>query len=115
VRNFSSHEIGLADIAVAIGILHHLDDAIAANLLRAAARVLKPGGRMIMVDPCYHAGQTIIQRFVVSHDRGAHVRPFERYVELAERVFPGTQASLRSGHLPFPYSQCVMQAVRGDQ
>jgi SAM-dependent methyltransferase len=112
VQNFASHALAPADIAVAIGILHHLDDERAANLLRAMANSLKPEGRLITVDPCHHADQSVIQRFVVNNDRGMHVRPFERYVALARAVFPETKASFQSGHFPFPHSICIMQAVR---
>jgi SAM-dependent methyltransferase len=112
VRNFTGHALAPADIAVAIGILHHLDDELAGSLLRATASALKPGGRMITVDACFHPEQSAIQRFIAENDRGMHVRPFERYVELADKVFPQAQVSFQNGYLPLPYSHCVMQAVR---
>jgi SAM-dependent methyltransferase len=112
VRNFAAHALAPADIAVAIGILHHLDDELASILLRAIADALKPGGRIITVDPCHHAEQNALQRFVVNNDRGMHVRPFERYKELAERAFLQPQAAFRSANFPFPFSHCVVQAVR---
>jgi SAM-dependent methyltransferase len=46
---FAEHGLAPADIAVAVGILHHLDDDLASNLLRATANALKPGGRLITV------------------------------------------------------------------
>jgi SAM-dependent methyltransferase len=113
VGNFASHDLAPADIAVAIGILHHLDDDLAASMLRATANALKPGGRLITVDPCFHPEQSALQRFVVSNDRGMHVRPFERYVELADGVFPQAKATFQRGHIPFPHSICIMHAMRG--
>ena len=94
VRNFANHALAPADIAVAIGILHHLDDELASSLLRATASALKPDGRLVTVDPCFHAEQSAIQRFVVSNDRGMHVRPFDRYPELAGTVFPQPKAAI---------------------
>jgi SAM-dependent methyltransferase len=111
VGNFAKHELAPVDIAVAIGLLHHIDDAMAMGLLRATRAVLKPGGRLITVDPCFHPEQSFIQRFIVSHDRGMHVRPFHRYMDLGRTVFPEPSAAFQRGHFPFPYSVCVMQAV----
>jgi 2-polyprenyl-3-methyl-5-hydroxy-6-metoxy-1,4-benzoquinol methylase len=113
VGNFASHALAPANIAVAIGILHHLDDERASSMLRAAANALKPGGRMITADPCFHPEQSALQRFVVSNDRGMHVRPFEQYVELVGAVFPEAKATFQRGHVPFPRSICIMQAMRG--
>jgi SAM-dependent methyltransferase len=112
VGNFDRHGLQPADIAVAIGILHHLDDALAARMLQATATSLKPGGRLVTVDPCFHPDQSTLQRFVVSNDRGMHVRQFERYIELARMEFPETRAHFQHGHLPFPHSICIMQAAR---
>jgi SAM-dependent methyltransferase len=112
VGNFAGYALAPADIAVAIGILHHLDDNVASNMLRAAANALKPGGRLITVDPCFHPAQSAIQRFIVSNDRGMHVRPYDRYVELAAEVLPEPKAVFQQGHVPFPYSICMIEAAR---
>jgi SAM-dependent methyltransferase len=111
VDNFVDHALAPADIAVAIGILHHLDDDLASSMLRAMANALKPGGRLITADPCFHPDQSAIQRFVVSNDRGMHVRPFEHYVELCGTVFSEPRAMFQRGHVPFPHSICIMQAA----
>lgn len=108
VRNFSTHDLPPVDIAVAIGILHHLDDETALDLFRSVAATLKPDGRLITADPCFHPDQSVLQRFVVSNDRGMHVRPYQRYGELCRTVFPATKAQFQRGHVPFPYSACIM-------
>ena len=113
VGNFASHALAPADIAVAIGILHHLDDDLATLMLHATADALKPGGRLITADPCFHPEQSSLQRFVVSNDRGMHVRPLERYVELVSTVFPQVKTTFQRGHFPFPHSICIIQAMRG--
>ena len=113
VGNFARHALPPVDIAVAIGILHHLDDEAVQGLFRDIAATLKPGARLITVDPCFHADQSALQRFVVRNDRGMHVRQFERYVELAGAVFPQAAAAFERGHIPFPYSICIMQAASG--
>jgi|RhiMetdeSRZDD1v2_1073273.scaffolds.fasta_scaffold97316_4 SAM-dependent methyltransferase len=112
VSNFTSHALAPTDIAVAYGILHHLDDELACHLLRSVANALKPGGRLITVDPCFHARQSVLQRLIVSNDRGMHVRPFEQYVDLCGEAFHKPEATYQNGHIPFPHSICIVQATR---
>ena len=71
-------------------------------LPRSIANALEPGGRLITVDPCYHARQSSIQRFIVSNDRGMHVRSFDRYVELCSTEFHEPNATFQNGHFPVP-------------
>lgn len=111
VSNLAQHAISPVDVAVAIGLLHHLDDNLALNLLRAVARTLKPTGRLITVDPCFHPDQSALQRFVVRHDRGMHVRRFERYAELCENVFASPKADFEHADFPFPYSICILRTA----
>jgi SAM-dependent methyltransferase len=114
VANLSTYRFAPMDIAVAIGLLHHLDDALALQLLKTIAHLLKRSGELITVDPCYHVHQSAIQRFVVANDRGMHVRPFGGYVELCNTFFPAVEATLQSGHFPFPYSVCILRTARED-
>jgi SAM-dependent methyltransferase len=110
VGNFAQHALPPVDIAVAIGLLHHLDDALAAHMLLDIRKAIKPGGRLITADPCFHPAQSAVQRFVISHDRGMHVRPFEQYVALCGLAFAATAARFSKGYSPFPYSICIVQA-----
>ena len=90
-----------------------IDDADGASLVFLTDNELEPpGGRLITVDPCFHSEQSALQRFVVSNDRGMHVRPFDRYVELASAVFPRPKTTFQRGHWPFPHSICILQAVQ---
>ena len=54
------------DIVIASGVLHHLDDATARNVLRLARLALKPGGRFVSIDPVYTAEQNPIARFLLT-------------------------------------------------
>jgi SAM-dependent methyltransferase len=112
VANFSSLGFPLADIAVAIGLLHHLNDDLSRELLSAVSATLKPGGRLITADPCFHAGQSPIISFVVAHDRGRNVRNFPKYGDLVASIFPNIRTSLESSHFPFPHAICVVEATR---
>jgi SAM-dependent methyltransferase len=111
VANFGKHGFPLADVAVAIGLLHHLDDDQSRDLLSAVVKTLKPGSRFITADPCFHDKQSPITRFVVSHDRGRNVRSYGSYGKLVRSVIPQTKMSLESGHFPFPHAVCIIEAT----
>lgn len=99
------------DIALAIGVLHHLDDATAIEALRLASRALKPGGRLLTMDPVLEPGQNPIARFLVRRDRGQNVRTRNGYTDLARAVFesPTVEVRHKSG---IPYTHCVMECTR---
>jgi SAM-dependent methyltransferase len=108
VAHFGRLGLGPFDVVVAIGVLHHLDDRHARALFALAHDALDRGGRLITADPCYHNGQPAITRFIVSQDRGAHVRHFEEYATLARNSFPTVSSSLDASLFPFPHSVCVL-------
>jgi SAM-dependent methyltransferase len=70
------------DLVLGTGVLHHLDDATSRQFMAIASAALKPGGRIYTVDPCYAPGQNPIARFLISRDRGQHVRDADGYVAL---------------------------------
>jgi len=112
LANLAAYGIHSVDVAVAIGILHHLDDRLASDLLRATANILRPGGRLITVDPCFDESQSFLQRAFMSYDRGTYVRPFGRYVALCCAAIGRPRATLKQGYFPFPHSVCMMEAAR---
>jgi len=101
--------LGSFDLALALGFFHHLPDEAFRSVLKKVRNVLKPGGRFVSFDPCYHENQGLFSRHLVSMDRGGHVRPFERYAEIARSVFPDTKAVLWTNGLRLPYAHCVME------
>src|SRR5262245_62160131 len=72
------------DVVLGIGVLHHLDDATARQFMAIARAALGRGGRIYTVDPCYAPGQSPIARYLISRDRGQHVRDAEGYRALPE-------------------------------
>ena len=70
------------DLVLGIGVLHHLDDATARQFMLVARSALAGGGRIYTLDPCYAPGQSAIARFLISRDRGQHVRDVEGYRDL---------------------------------
>jgi SAM-dependent methyltransferase len=97
------------DLVLALGLLHHLDDADAAKLFELALSSLRKGGRVVTYDPCLIPAQKRISRFLVSRDRGRHVRSPEAYAALARRVFPNVESSVLDGHLRIPYTAVILE------
>lgn len=99
------------DLAMAAGVLHHLDDEQAKSLFRLAERALKPDGRLVTTDPCFAVGQNPIARFLISRDRGQNVRTSEAYRALPSSVFGQVHGVLR--HRSWvPYTRWLMECRR---
>jgi SAM-dependent methyltransferase len=75
------------DVVMAFGLLHHLDDATARLVLSRAHSVLKPGGRLVTLDPCFAENQHRFARYLHRKDRGRHVRYVDGYVSLVRAAF----------------------------
>jgi SAM-dependent methyltransferase len=102
-------ELASFDLAIAVGVLHHLNDAEALQLFQMAQAALKPAGRLITLDNCYRDGQSRIARFLISKDRGQYVRASDAYRNLALSVFPEVKASIREDLLRIPYTQVILE------
>ena len=87
--------IGGADIVVAAGVMHHLDDALVVSMLELAKSALKPGGRLITYDPGKFQDMSAFERFFVAFDRGRSIRFEREYAELIARVFPVYRSHVR--------------------
>jgi SAM-dependent methyltransferase len=101
-------EAGGFDIAMAFGVLHHLDDAEAVLVFEGARRALKPGGRFVTLDSAFVPGQSLLSRFVVSRDRGRNVRTPEAYVDLAGGFFPRVDATVMPKILRIPFDTVAL-------
>ena len=97
------------DIAMANGVLHHLDDAQALELLMLARSSLADGGRCVTLDGCYVPSQPAIARLLLKLDRGKYVRAPEAYVALARRAFRTVVPHLRQDLLRIPYTHLIME------
>jgi SAM-dependent methyltransferase len=99
------------DLVLALGLMHHLDDDATIALLNIAYKALKPGGRLITVDPCLEAGQNPLARYLILKDRGQNVRTREGYEKLIASVFP--EHSIEVRHTAWiPYTRCYTQCTR---
>jgi len=102
-------EQGTFDLVMAIGVVHHLDDAQAGKLFELARRVLRPGGRLVTYDGCYVPQQSRIARWMLAHDRGKFVRTQEEYLRLASPHFSKVSPQIRHDLLRIPYTHLIMR------
>lgn len=98
------------DVVLALGLLHHLDNHAAANMLKMASQALKPDGRLITVDPCLEPGQNPLARFLIKQDRGQNVRTKSEYIHLTNAIFKSCHVQVRHQKW-IPYTHCFMECV----
>lgn len=84
---------GTFDVAMSIAIFHHLSDQQVQDAVREAIRVLRPGGRLHVIDPVLPIAEPArFKRWLFLHDRGQ----FQRTVGHLENVLTScTQVSER--------------------
>ena len=92
-----------ADIVIGLGILHHLDDDEALHCLHFAYRALKPGGRFVCFEACWTPRQGLLSKYIMSMDRGRHIRTEQTYRQLAGSVFKNVNAWIETKAMRIPY------------
>jgi SAM-dependent methyltransferase len=90
-----AERLGKFDGILLMGLLHHLDDATAHELLAVAADSLKPGGRVVALDTTVHSGQSWWEHRFALGDRGQFVRTPEAFTALARAHFGEVGGQLR--------------------
>jgi SAM-dependent methyltransferase len=102
VDNVDLSALSPFDIAMAFGLLHHLDDATVNRMVRLVARAMRPWGRLVTLDPCPVAGQPRLARILIEHDRGQYVRTAQAYRDLLS-PHGNVEAEVISDMLRVPY------------
>jgi SAM-dependent methyltransferase len=97
------------DVAVAIGLLHHLSDDAARRTIALCYDRLRPGGRFVTVDCALETGQSVLSRWLALCDRGEYVRSGAGYLALAQSSFGQVTVSRRDDWLRLPYLHVVME------
>lgn len=112
VSQFSLQKQQSFDAVLALGIVHHLDDAEATQLFQIAYDALKPSGKLVTADGVWTDGQSSAARWLLARDRGEHVRKEREYVAIASQVFEHVKPSIRHDLLRVPYSHLILECVR---
>lgn len=98
------------DVAIASGVLHHLDDDEAAAFASLARLAVRGGGRVATIDPVIAPGQHPVARYLIDRDRGRHVRTGEGYRAILDTAFSRVEGTLRHRRW-VPYTHWMMQAT----
>lgn len=100
---------GAVDIVLTYGVLHHLDDEAALELLQIARRLLKSGGRYISFEPTFLRHQQWLSRWIISMDRGQNVRHEHQWQRLAGTVFADCETSIVTGLYRIPFTFVIIE------
>ena len=100
------------DIVVISAVLHHVSDEIAQSILAYAHKALRPGGRVVLLDPVLHNGQGRLSRFFVSRDRGKHVRQETAYKALFTGSNLDVSFTIRTDLNRLPYSHILATGTK---
>lgn len=100
------------DVAIAIGILHHLKDEEAAKVIELAFMHLKEGGRFILAEPAWIPKQNPFAKFMLKMDRGKSIRDVEGYTKLMEPYFKSFNSIIDGKLFNVPYTMCIIEAIR---
>ena len=112
IRTLSTNDIPPCDVAIAIGLLHHLEDDEATGLMMLLHRLLRPGGTLVTVDPAYWVPQSKIAKSLISRDRGRNVRTGEAYRRLVPPDFREARLIRRDDLLNIPYTHAVLECSK---
>lgn len=96
------------DLILMAGLLHHLNDTEAIDLLSLSKQAISNKGRLITLDPCYLANQSGIAKFLMSRDRGQSIRQSKEYEGLASKIFGCVHLHVREDLFFLPYAAAVM-------
>ncbi|HEY5806923.1 MAG TPA: class I SAM-dependent methyltransferase [Povalibacter sp.] len=115
VTQLAPGEIPPCDVAVAFGVLHHLDDDGAKRLIEGLHARLAPGGRLITLDPAFVPGQSLVARKLAQWDRGQNVRTPQGYLDLVSARYATKQIHTHHDYLRVPYTLVVMESIKSPQ
>jgi cyclopropane fatty-acyl-phospholipid synthase-like methyltransferase len=97
------------DAAIALGVLHHVNDTEATTMFNIARTALKPGGRLITLDNRHTDNQPQLEKVLLSLDRGKFIRTPEGYRDLALRYFGNVKVFTETNMLRVPYSHTILE------
>ncbi len=107
----AAEHFGQPDVVLMNGVLHHMDDEVAALTLRAAASILPETGRLFALDGCYEPRQHPMSRYLIENDRGEYVREAEGYRALVASAFPQAHVYVRNDLSWVPYTFAITLGI----
>lgn len=108
IAKIKKESLSNIDRVIASGVLHHLNDSEVIELFTIANKLMKASGKFVSIDPCFTDNQSIVSKFLVSHDRGQNVRNLKDYEKLANMVFSEVSLYHRNNLLNIPYDHAIL-------
>lgn len=97
------------DLVLLNGLLHHLPDDQATEVLEISKQLLKPGGRLVCLEATYLARQTRLSKWIVSTDRGRFIRSEQEWKRLVGQTFDRYDTTILTGLIRIPYTHIVIE------
>jgi ubiquinone/menaquinone biosynthesis C-methylase UbiE len=105
-----------ADLVTCAGVIHHLAESEALELLGVAYELLAPGGRFVALEPTYLKHQTSTSKWIMSKDRGQAIRSESGWKSLlADSPFELVETHVITGLIRIPYTHVLIEATKEDR
>jgi len=101
---------GLFDRAVAIALLHHLNDAAASALTHLVGRHVRQGGSFVTIDADGGRDVSWLARRIIQQDRGRDIRTADGYREILSACGP-VEIERRTDLLRIPYAHVIARVT----
>jgi len=98
-----------ADLVLCNGLLHHLPDDEATEVLELGKQLLKPEGRLVCLEATFLMRQTRLSRRMVSMDRGKYVRSEQEWKNLIAKAFDSYSTHVLTGLIRIPYTHIIIE------
>jgi ubiquinone/menaquinone biosynthesis C-methylase UbiE len=100
------------DIVLCIGVLHHLDDSEVIETLKFSKKVLKSGGLLLCIEPCFLVHQSKVSEWIMDLDRGSSIRTEEEWKRLLNTVFEHYSTSIATNLIRLPYIHILIKCFK---
>lgn len=94
------------------GLLHHLDDTTATNLLKTCGELLAENGRLVGHEPCYVEGQHPFARWMKDKDSGENIRNQAGYSGLFSQLGGNLDTVVLDDLIRIPYNHIIISWSR---
>ena len=101
-----------ADLVMCNGLLHHLSDEEATDVLQLSKNIMSSTGRLVCIEPTFLAHQGFIKKWIMSKDRGCNVRTEKKWKELVGGVFDSFETSILTDLIRIPYTHIVIECQK---
>jgi ubiquinone/menaquinone biosynthesis C-methylase UbiE len=110
----SINQLGLSnvDAIILFGVLHHINDEQAKKLFQDFNRILRVGGKVLTLDPCFHPQNSRFVNLLIQNDRGQYVRDKNGYLALVGSFSGTVEPKIYHNLLRIPYTHIVLSACK---